>query len=108
MKKQTRVRFNEGNPQFVREKYQRGSMRKVPKQGGFNWEFRYRITENGARVQKQQTFDGAEFPTESAVRLHVEHKLLKLNEGAHDFTPDVRFGAILDRYLAEELPPKLS
>jgi integrase len=102
------VRFTEGKPQFTRERYQRGSLRKVRKTGGFNWEFRYRVTENGQRKQKQQTFDGAEFPTESAVRLHIEHKLLKLNEGTQDFEPDVRFGAILDRYIAEELPAKLS
>jgi integrase len=108
MSKKSRVRFSDGKPEFVREKYQRGSIRRVPKQGGFNWEFRYRVTENGVRTQKQQTFDGAEFATEGAVRLHIEHKLLKLNEGTQDFNPDVRFGAILDRYLAEEMPPKIS
>lgn len=109
MSDKSRVKYATGKPQFARDRFQRGSLRRVTKaSGGFGWEFRYRVTENGQRKLKQQTFDGDAYPTETAVRKHIEHLLLKLNEGTQDFTPNVTFGAILDRYIAEELPHKLS
>ncbi|HEX4320706.1 MAG TPA: site-specific integrase [Acidobacteriaceae bacterium] len=103
-----RLAYRSAQPQFNRERFQRGTIRRVTRASGFVWEFRYYTTENGERKLKQQTFNGAKYPTETAVRKHVEHLLLKLNEGAQDFAVDVTFGAVIDRYIAEELPPKHS
>jgi integrase len=41
-----------------RERYQHGSVRKVPRSQGFAWEFRFYTTApNGKRKLKVQTFD---------------------------------------------------
>jgi hypothetical protein len=40
-----------------RERYQHGSVRKVPRSQGFAWEFRFYQTIDGARKLKVQTFD---------------------------------------------------
>jgi len=95
MSAKKRVACADSKPQFTRDRFQRGSIRRVANSyGGFGWEPLYRATENGERKIKQQTFSAEKYPTESAVRRHVEHLLLKLNEGTQDFTPDVRFGVI--------------
>ena len=46
-----------------RERYQHGSVRKVPRSQGFAWEFRFYITApDGKRKLKAQTFDAAKYP----------------------------------------------
>ena len=90
---------------ITRERYQHGSVRRVTRASGFAWEFRYRVIENGRRVHKTQTFDGAVYPTEKAVRQKVQGQLLKLNEGTeYARSSDVTFNALLERYITEEMP----
>lgn len=92
-----------------REKYQQGSIRRVKRANGFAWEFRYYVEGDGKRVLKSQYFDGAIYRTEKSVRQKVESQLLKLNENTeYARANDVSFGALLDRYVAEELPSRSS
>jgi hypothetical protein len=59
-----------------RERYQHGSVRKVPRAQGFAWEFRYYdTTKDGSRKLRVQTFDSVKFPTERDVRKAVEGPL---------------------------------
>src|SRR5215469_16732697 len=63
-----------------RERFQHGSVRKVPRSQGFAWEFRYYSTDpSGERKLKVQTFDSLKHPTEAAVRKAVEPLLGSLN-----------------------------
>jgi integrase len=90
-----------------RDKYQQGSIRRVKRASGFAWEFRYTVEENGKRTAKSQYFDGALYRTEKAVRQKVESQLLKLNEDTeYARAKDVTFNALLDRYVAEEMPAR--
>jgi hypothetical protein len=66
----------------------------------------YYTIENTKRVHKTLTFDGAFYKTERAFRQHLESFVLKLNDKT-EYAPasEVTFGALLDRYMAEEMPP---
>ena len=65
---------------FGRDRYQHGSVRKVPRAKGFAWEFRYYHTDpDGKRKLKVQTFDPLKYPTEAAVRKAIEPLLGALN-----------------------------
>src|SRR5258705_3993692 len=90
-----------------RERYQHGSIRRVKRAKGFAWEFRYYVEDGGKRTPKSQYFDGAVYKTAKAVRQKVESQLLKLNEGTeYARANDASFGALLDRYIAEEMPAR--
>ena len=92
-----------------RDKYQQGSIRRVKRANGFAWEFRYYVEESGKRVLRSQYFEGALYRTEKAVRQKVESQLLKLNEATeYARSQDVTFNALLDRYVAEEIPARAS
>jgi integrase len=92
-----------------RDKYQQGSIRRVKRANSFAWEFRYYVEQDGKRVLRSQYFDGALYRTEKAVRQKVESQLLKLNEATeYARAKDVTFNALLDRYVAEELPSRAS
>ncbi len=92
-----------------RERYQQGSVRRVKRASGFAWEFRYYVEEDGKRTSKSQYFDGATYRTAKAVRQKVESQLLKLNERTeYARGQEVTFNALLDRYVAEEMPARRS
>ena len=77
--------------------------------GGFAWEYRYYVIENSKRVHKTLTFDGALYKTERALRQHLENFVLKVNDKTeYARASDVTFGALLDRYMAEEMPTRHS
>jgi len=57
---------------FKRQRYQKGSVRKVARSQGFAWEFRFYYTdEDGKRREKVQTLDSSEYATEYEVRKAV-------------------------------------
>ena len=86
-----------------RERYQHGSVRKVPSAQGFAWEFRFYITApNGKRKLKVQTFDSVKYPTERDVRIAVEGQLSSLNASTLGGKVAATLGTIIDRYMAEE------
>jgi integrase len=89
---------------FNRERYQHGSIRKVPRAQGFAWEFRFYQTIEGKRKLKVQTFDSLKYPTETAVRKAVEGQLGALNAGTLGGKVAATLGTIIDRYEKEELP----
>jgi len=94
---------------ITRNRYQQGSIRKVPRAKGFAWEYRYYVTSGGKRKLKMQTFNGKLYGTEADVRRAVGATVPRLND-ATPYTPPVAvtFGALLDRYIAEEMPPRKS
>ena len=89
-----------------RERYQHGSVRKVPRANGLHaFEFRFYINgEDGERKLKVQTFDPIKYPTERDVRRAVEGQLSALNAGTLGGKIAATLGTIMDRYVAEELP----
>jgi integrase len=94
-----------GKMKVNRERYQHGSVRKVPRAQGFAWEFRFYITTpDGKRKLKVQTFDSIKYPTERDVRKAVEGQLSALNAGTLGGKVAATLGSIIDRYMAEEFP----
>jgi integrase len=88
-----------------RDRYQHGSVRKVPRSHGFAWEFRFYITApDGNRKLKVQTFDAAKYPTERDVRNAVAPQLSALNAGTLGGKVAATFGTIIGRYMRDELP----
>lgn len=88
-----------------RNRYQHGSIRKVPRAQGFAWEFRFYTTaSDGSRKLKVQTFDAARHPTERDVRKAVEGQLAALNADTLGGKVSATLGTIIDRYMREELP----
>src|ERR1700746_670774 len=94
---------------ITRNRYQQGSIRKVPRAKGFAWEYRYYITLDGKRKLKVQTFSGKLYTTEADVRRAVGAMVPGLNDGTL-YSPSVAvtFGNLLDRYMAEEMPSRKS
>ncbi len=91
------------------DRYQHGSVRKVKRAQGFAWEFRYYVMEGSKRKPRVQTFDSAIYKTEKALRQHLEGFVVKLNEKTeYARSAGVTFGALLDRYIAEEMPQRHS
>ena len=89
----------------TRQRYQHGSIRKVPRSHGFAWEFRYYATdESGQRKARVQTFDSAIYKTERDVRKAVQGQLASLNSNTLAGRVNVTFGSLIDRYIAEGLP----
>jgi integrase len=89
--------------------YQQGSIRKVRRATGFAWEFRFYVNEGGTRKLRTQTFDGKLYRTESEVRKALEAQILQLNRGTdYGRSAGVTFGALLDRYISEEIPRRRS
>jgi integrase len=90
---------------FRRQRYQKGSVRKVPRSHGFAWEFRYRYTDDdGRRREKVQTFDSSAFGSEFELRKAMESQMSALNDGTLRARMDATFGDLISKYLKEELP----
>jgi integrase len=88
-----------------RERYQHGSVRKVPRSQGFAWEFRFYTTApDGKRKLKVQTFDALKYPTERDVRRAVEPQMSALNSGTLAGRIGATLGMVIDRYMIEEFP----
>jgi len=90
--------------QFTRQRYQFGSIRKVPrKKGPPAWEFRYREHSDGKTCQKQVTLSAARYRTETQVRRAVERLLNKLNmESGPIRETEPSFVSLIDRFISEE------
>jgi hypothetical protein len=94
-----------GEMKVNRERYQHGSVRKVPRSQGFAWEFRFYITApDGKRKLKVQTFDSVKYLTERDVRMAVEGQLSALNAGTLGGKVAATLGTIIDRYMTDEFP----
>jgi integrase len=94
---------------ITRNRYQQGSIRRVPRAKGFAWEYRYYVTLDGKRKLKMQTFSGKLYATEADVRRAVGAMVPGLNDGTlYSASVSVTFGDLLDRYEAEEMPSRKS
>jgi len=61
---------------FKKQRYQKGSVRKVARSQGFAWEFRFYYTdEDGKRKEKVQTLDSSDYATEFEVRKAMESQM---------------------------------
>lgn len=97
---------------FSRTRYQYGSLRlKERQRGPAAWEFRYYVDDGGAARRRQHTIIGTrdEYPTETLARKAVQALLLKLNAETPraEFTVPT-FGALADKFAAEEMPERYS
>jgi len=95
---------------FRRQRYQFGSVeRKARKKGSDVWALRYRehLLE-GTNCHKSLIVGTVEqYATESQARRAAQALLLRINAGSPN-TGVVTFGAVIERYLAEELPDRHS
>ena len=95
-----------------RTRYQFGSVTlKKRAKGADVWEFRYYETQADNTRKRKATFVGTtnQYKNKSEARVAVEALLLKLNEEKpQHHMGAVTFGAICDRYIEEELPPRYS
>ncbi len=92
-----------------RARYKGGYLRKVERAKGFAWEFRIALNEGGVSKTKYLTLNGADCPTKKIALQRVQGLLLKVNEGtAANYLQVITFGTLLQRYIAEEMPPKES
>jgi integrase len=93
---------------FTRDRYQQGSLRRVPRARGPDaWEFRFSTYENGVRQQRQVTLSTKKYPSEAAVRRKVEALLLKLNaDNSPAALQEPTLGAVIDVYLRDEMPAR--
>lgn len=90
---------------FKRQRYQKGSVRKVTRSQGFAWEFRFYYTDaDGQRREKVQTLDSSDYATEFEVRKAMESQMSALNAGTLRERMDLTFGDLVTKYLNEELP----
>jgi integrase len=95
---------------FKRTRYQFGSIeRKERRKGADVWVLRYRETQaDGSRKQRSILIGSLErFPTEASACKAAE--VLRLSANPDDPTHTrVSFGALIDRYLSDELPERYS
>ena len=88
---------------FKRDRYQHGSIRKVPRASGFAWEFRFYSTgDDGQRKLKVQTFDSSKYPTETAVRKAVEPQLAALNSETLGGKVTATMDTVIDHYMKDD------
>jgi hypothetical protein len=80
---------------FTRERYQHGSVRKVPRSQGFAWEFRFYLTaQDGKRKLKVQIFDSLKYSTERDVFIAVEPEQKTICCFIHREVVGLSYGAI--------------
>ena len=89
---------------FSRERFQNGSLRRVPRKAGPNvWEFRYRDHSKPGLPMRQVTLSTVEYQTETAARRALQALLLKINGSeAYIAQRSPTFGTVLDKFIADE------
>jgi integrase len=90
---------------LVRTRYQNGSLRPRKRERGPDvWEFRYYETDSKGRRKRQSVIlgDRALYVTETQARKATQALLLRLN-GESPRAEVASFGALLDRYIEQEL-----
>ncbi|MGB8477459.1 MAG: hypothetical protein WCE63_01280 [Acidobacteriaceae bacterium] len=67
------------------------------------------MDEDGKRKLRTQILDGKLYKSKSEVRKALETQILQLNRGTdYGRSAGVTFGALLDRYISEEIPARKS
>ena len=89
---------------FTRERFQNGSLRRVPRKTGPDvWEFRFRDHSKPGLPMRQMTLSTVEYPTETAARRALQEQLLSINGvDAYIAQRSPTFGTVLDKFIADE------
>jgi integrase len=109
----TRARNQRGDqPLLVRTRYQYGSLRLRKRERGPDvWEFRYYDTDSQGKRKRQSVIlgDRGVLTTETQARKATQALLLRLNEESPRAEVEAAsFGALLDRYIEQELSERYS
>jgi integrase len=88
---------------FTRQRYQDGALRKVDRQNGFVWEYRYRDHSQQGSPLRQLTLSSTLYPTESKALAALQPMRLKIN-GAQQYVQkqQATMGTLIDRYIEAE------
>ncbi|MHB1938502.1 MAG: tyrosine-type recombinase/integrase [Acidobacteriaceae bacterium] len=89
---------------FSRERFQNGSLRRVPRKTGPDvWEFRFRDHSKPGLPMRQITLSTVEYQTETAARRALQALLLKINGSeAYIAQRSPTFGTVLDKFITDE------
>src|SRR5579859_7619441 len=101
--------LSKGGTLFRRQRYQYGSVQLSPRQNGpAVWVYRWRERNGSGSIRKSMIIGTTEqYPTQAQALRAAEH----LRLGANVDDPSARivtFGALIDRYIADELPERHS
>jgi integrase len=93
-----------GKPLTERQKFQKGSLRKVDrKKGSAVWEYRYRDHSRPGSPMRQLTISTELYPTESKALTALQPMLLKINgEEAYTQRYQTTVGTLVERYIESE------
>ena len=89
---------------FTRERFQNGSLRRVPRKTGPDvWEFRFRDHTKPGLPMRQMTLSTLKYPTETAARRVLQEELLRINGSeAYIAQRSPTFGTVLDKFISDE------
>jgi integrase len=89
---------------FSRERFQNGSLRRVPRKTGPDvWEFRFRDHSKPGLPMRQITLSTVEYQTETSARRALQALLLKINGSeAYIAQRSPTFGTVLDKFITDE------
>ena len=89
---------------FMRNRYQRGSLRKVRRKSGADvWEYRFRNHAESGSPMRQITLSVLEYPTEKAALVRLQEDVLRIND-PKDYRAHNKptLGLVIDRFTREE------
>ena len=89
---------------FTRNRYQKGSLRKVRRKSGAEvWEYRFRNHAEPGSPMRQITLSALEYPTETKALVRLQEDVLRINDSkafkAHN---KPTLGLVIDRFIKEE------
>lgn len=89
---------------FTRNRYQKGSLRRVSRKSGAEvWEYRYRNHAEPGNPMRQITLSTLEYPTQAKALVYLQEHLLRIN-GPQAYRAQNRptVGLVIDRFTTEE------
>ena len=89
---------------FTRNRFQRGSLRRVSRKSGPDvWEYRYRNHAEPGSPIRQMTLSTLAFPTEAKALVHLQEHVLRINgPQAYREHSSPTMGLVIERFLKEE------
>lgn len=97
-----------GGRNEVRTHYQNGSIRRRSRKQGDYWEFLWWERREGKRVRRSQSLGTVEeLRTKAEAEKRAQHLRIDINRG-HALQEAKLFGAVIDKYIAEEMPQRFS
>jgi integrase len=89
---------------FTRNRYQKGSLRRVSRKSGADvWEYRFRNHAEPGSPMRQITLSVLEYPTEAKALVRLQEDLLRINGSqAYRAKNQATLGLVIDRFTKEE------